>query len=72
MPSQAEKGKAFRALHQRDEAFIIPNPWDVGTARLLQSLGFKALATTSAGFAFSIGKPDALSIVKRCLRTLPI
>ena len=58
MPSQAEKGKAFRALHQRDEAFIIPNPWDVGTVRLLQSLGFKALATTSAGFAFSIGKPD--------------
>src|SRR4029450_1000485 len=58
MASQAEKGKAFRALHQRDEAFIIPNPWDVGTARLLQSLGFKALATTSAGFAFSIGKPD--------------
>lgn len=58
MASQAEKGKAFRALHQRDEAFIIPNPWDVGTARLLQSLGFEALATTSAGFAFSIGKPD--------------
>jgi 2-methylisocitrate lyase-like PEP mutase family enzyme len=58
MPNQAENGKAFRALHQRDEAFIIPNPWDVGTARLLQSLGFKALATTSAGFAFSIGKPD--------------
>jgi 2-methylisocitrate lyase-like PEP mutase family enzyme len=58
MASQAEKGKVFRALHQRDEAFIVPNPWDVGTARLLQSLGFKALATTSAGFAFSIGKPD--------------
>jgi 2-methylisocitrate lyase-like PEP mutase family enzyme len=58
MASQAEKGKAFRMLHQRDEAFIIPNPWDVGTARLLQSLGFEALATTSAGFAFSIGKPD--------------
>ena len=58
MASQAEKGKAFRALHQRDEAFIIPNPWDVGTALLLQSLGFKALATTSAGFAFSVGKPD--------------
>jgi 2-methylisocitrate lyase-like PEP mutase family enzyme len=58
MASQAEKGRAFRALHQRDHAFIIPNPWDVGTARLLQSLGFAALATTSAGFAFSIGKPD--------------
>lgn len=58
MSSQAEKGRAFRALHERDHAFIIPNPWDVGTARLLQSLGFEALATTSAGFAFSIGKPD--------------
>jgi 2-methylisocitrate lyase-like PEP mutase family enzyme len=58
MARQAEKGKAFHALHQRDRAFIIPNPWDVGTARLLQSLGFEALATTSAGFAFSIGKPD--------------
>jgi 2-methylisocitrate lyase-like PEP mutase family enzyme len=58
MPTQAEKGTAFRALHQRDHAFIIPNPWDIGTARLLESLGFEALATTSAGFAFSIGKPD--------------
>jgi 2-methylisocitrate lyase-like PEP mutase family enzyme len=58
MPNQAEKGTSFRALHQRDRAFIIPNPWDVGTARLLQLLGFEALATTSAGFAFSIGKPD--------------
>ena len=58
MATQAEKGTTFRALHQRDRGFIIPNPWDVGTARLLQSLGFEALATTSAGFAFSIGKPD--------------
>jgi len=58
MVNQVEKGRAFRALHERDHAFIIPNPWDVGTARLLQSLGFEALATTSAGFAFSIGKPD--------------
>ena len=58
MATQAEKGTTFRALHQRDRAFIIPNPWDVGTARLLQLLGFEALATTSAGFAFSIGKPD--------------
>jgi 2-methylisocitrate lyase-like PEP mutase family enzyme len=58
MPTQAEKATTFRALHQRDRAFIIPNPWDVGSARLLQSLGFEALATTSAGFAFSIGKPD--------------
>jgi 2-methylisocitrate lyase-like PEP mutase family enzyme len=58
MPTQAEKCTTFRALHHRDSAFILPNPWDVGTARLLQSLGFEALATTSAGFAYSIGKPD--------------
>jgi 2-methylisocitrate lyase-like PEP mutase family enzyme len=58
MPTRAEKGAAFRALHERDRAFIIPNPWDVGTARLLQSLGFEALATTSGGFAFSLGKAD--------------
>jgi len=58
MPTQAEKGLAFRALHARDGAFIIPNPWDAGTARLLAHLGFEALATTSAGFAFSAGQPD--------------
>ena len=56
--TQAEKGRAFRALHERDRAFIIPNPWDIGTARLLAHLGFEALATTSAGFAFSVGQPD--------------
>jgi 2-methylisocitrate lyase-like PEP mutase family enzyme len=58
MLRQAEKGRAFRALHQRDAAFIIPNPWDSGTARLLAHLGFEALATTSAGYAFSVGQPD--------------
>src|SRR5450755_3282129 len=58
MLTQAEKGLAFRALHQRDRAFIIPNPWDVGSARLLAHLGFEALATTSAGYAFSVGKRD--------------
>src|SRR5271155_5443773 len=58
MLTQTEKGKAFRALHARDKAFIIPNPWDVGTARLLEHLGFEALATTSAGYAFSVGKRD--------------
>ena len=58
MLTQAEKGQAFRALHERDEAFIIPNPWDVGTARLLAHLGFEALATTSAGYAFSVGRLD--------------
>jgi 2-methylisocitrate lyase-like PEP mutase family enzyme len=58
MLTQTEKARAFRALHHRDRAFIIPNPWDVGTARLLTLLGFEALATTSAGYAFSMGKPD--------------
>jgi 2-methylisocitrate lyase-like PEP mutase family enzyme len=53
-----DKGRIFRALHGAPGAFIIPNPWDVGTAKLLASLGFKALATTSAGFAFSRGLPD--------------
>jgi 2-methylisocitrate lyase-like PEP mutase family enzyme len=56
--TQAEKGAAFRALHERDKAFIIPNPWDAGSARLLAHLGFEALATTSAGYAFSAGRPD--------------
>jgi 2-methylisocitrate lyase-like PEP mutase family enzyme len=59
MSAQAEKGERFRALHQRAGAFIIPNPWDVGTARLLARLGFEALATTSAGYAFSVGRQDA-------------
>lgn len=56
--TQAAKGERFRALHQRDRAFIIPNPWDVGTARILERLGFEALATTSSGFAFSVGRRD--------------
>jgi 2-methylisocitrate lyase-like PEP mutase family enzyme len=58
MTARAKKGAAFQALHQRDEAFIIPNPWDIGTARILAHLGFEALATTSAGFAASIGRRD--------------
>lgn len=56
--SQAEKGHVFRSLHERKEAFIIPNPWDVGTAKLLAHFGFEALATTSAGYAFSLGRRD--------------
>jgi len=56
--TQHEKAVAFRDLHGRETAFIIPNPWDVGTARLLAQLGFEALATTSAGYAFSVGKRD--------------
>ena len=58
MLTQAEKGSAFRGLHERDHAFIIPNPWDIGTARLLAHLGFEALATTSMGYAFSMGQRD--------------
>jgi 2-methylisocitrate lyase-like PEP mutase family enzyme len=58
MKTQAEKAEAFCALHARKGAFIIPNPWDVGTARMLAKLGFEALATTSAGFAFSEGLLD--------------
>ncbi|HEX4807689.1 MAG TPA: isocitrate lyase/phosphoenolpyruvate mutase family protein [Bryobacteraceae bacterium] len=58
MRTQTEKGRIFGELHERDSAFIIPNPWDAGTARLLAHLGFEALATTSAGYAFSVGKGD--------------
>jgi 2-methylisocitrate lyase-like PEP mutase family enzyme len=57
MPTVAEKRRAFRALHETG-CFVIPNPWDVGSARYLQSLGFKALATTSSGVAWSLGYAD--------------
>jgi 2-methylisocitrate lyase-like PEP mutase family enzyme len=56
-PTAQAKGEAFRALHQGD-AFVIPNPWDAGSAKVLAGLGFKALATTSSGFAFTLGRPD--------------
>src|SRR4051812_22285798 len=56
-PGQDEKAERFRALHE-GEAFIIPNPWDAGAARVLEALGFRALATTSSGFAFTLGRPD--------------
>ncbi len=56
--SLARKAEAFAALHHQPGAFIIPNPWDAGSARLLEILGFQAVATTSAGYAFSLGKPD--------------
>ena len=65
MPTQAEKAATFRALHARPGAFIIPNPWDTGTARLLASLGFEALATTSLGVANSLGRPDGTGAVSR-------
>jgi 2-methylisocitrate lyase-like PEP mutase family enzyme len=54
---QERKGRAFRALHARD-IFLMPNPWDVGSARVLEALGFPALATTSSGFAFTLGRLD--------------
>nr|WP_210299229.1 isocitrate lyase/phosphoenolpyruvate mutase family protein [Rhizobium sp. BK379] len=52
-------------MHQRDEAFVIPNPWDAGSARILAGLGFEALATTSAGYAFSKGKRDSFASLTR-------
>jgi 2-methylisocitrate lyase-like PEP mutase family enzyme len=58
MRSQFERANIFRAIHEQDRAFIIPNPWDVATARLLEHLGFEALATTGAGYAFSRGQRD--------------
>jgi 2-methylisocitrate lyase-like PEP mutase family enzyme len=65
MRTQAEKGRLFRELHQRPRLFIMPNPWDAGTARLFTSLGFEALATTSLGFANSLGRVDGTLSVTR-------
>lgn len=66
MPAtQVEKGERFRALHARSGAFVIPNPWDAGTARILTQLGFEALTTTSAGLAFTLGKRDGTGAVTR-------
>src|ERR1700722_4103500 len=58
--TQIDKAMAFRALHERPGAFIIPNPWDAGTARLLAALGFEALATTSLGLANMLGRADSV------------
>ncbi len=57
--SRKHTPSAFRKLHEREGAFVIPNPWDAGSARILASMGFEALATTSAGFAFSLGMKDS-------------
>jgi 2-methylisocitrate lyase-like PEP mutase family enzyme len=65
MSDQQQKYERFKALHQRDQAFVIPNPWDAGSARILASLGFEALATTSAGYAFSKGKRDSVGHLGR-------
>ena len=65
MTTQAEKAVTFRKLHERPGAFIIPNPWDAGTAKLLASLGFEALATTSLGLANTLGRVDGTNTVSR-------
>lgn len=65
MSTQATRAERFRALHARAGIFVIPNPWDAGSAKLLAMLGFEALATTSAGYAFSAGKPDAEGALSR-------
>jgi 2-methylisocitrate lyase-like PEP mutase family enzyme len=65
MTSQADKARSFRALHERDKLFVIPNPWDGASAKLLASLGFDALTTTSAGTAFQLGRADGQGLVSR-------
>lgn len=65
MPTTPEKYECFRALHDRAGAFIMPNPWDAGSARILSAMGFEALATTSAGYAFSVGRRDSFAGLSR-------
>jgi 2-methylisocitrate lyase-like PEP mutase family enzyme len=59
------KADQFKAMHSKPGIFVIPNPWDAGSARILESFGFKALATTSAGLAYSLGKPDGHASITR-------
>jgi 2-methylisocitrate lyase-like PEP mutase family enzyme len=66
MTTQGDKASAFRALHA-GEAFVIPNPWDAGSARVLAALGFKALATTSSGFAFTLGRRDGSATLEEVI-----
>lgn len=68
MRTQMDKAKLFRALHERPGAFIIPNPWDAGTAKLLAALGFEALATTSLGLANTLGSATVSrdAIIENC------
>src|SRR5580698_8524989 len=65
MRTQAEKGQLFRELHQGREILILPNPWDAGTAKLLASIGFAALATTSLGMSNALGRVDGEGSVSR-------
>lgn len=64
-PNQQRKHRAFQALHARDGTFVIPNPWNAGTAMILEQFGFEALATTSAGFAFNAGRQDSAEDLSR-------
>jgi 2-methylisocitrate lyase-like PEP mutase family enzyme len=63
--TQIQKAETFQQLHAREGTFVIPNPWDAGTARLLTGMGFPALATTSAGLAFALGRPDGHGAVSQ-------
>ncbi len=63
--TRKQKYNVFRALHERHGAFVIPNPWNAGTARILTALGFEALATTSAGYAFAVGRLDSAAGLTR-------
>ena len=65
MITRDQKYKAFQSLHERPGAFVIPNPWNAGTARILTALGFEALATTSAGYAFAVGRRDSAAGLTR-------
>jgi 2-methylisocitrate lyase-like PEP mutase family enzyme len=65
MATRIEKYQLFKALHERPGAFVIPNPWNAGTARMLEAIGYEALATTSAGFAFAIGLQDSAAALTR-------
>jgi 2-methylisocitrate lyase-like PEP mutase family enzyme len=65
VPTQAEKAARFLALHQGSEPFVVANPWDAGSARVLTGLGFQALSTTSAGLAFALGRTDGTASVSR-------
>jgi 2-methylisocitrate lyase-like PEP mutase family enzyme len=65
MSDQASRAEKFSRLHTRPGIFAIPNPWDAGSARVLAALGFEALATTSAGLAFALGRPDAEGAISR-------
>ncbi|WP_114937056.1 isocitrate lyase/PEP mutase family protein [Mucilaginibacter endophyticus] len=60
-----QKAEAFKALHERDGLFVIPNPWDAGSAKILTGLGFEAFTTTSAGLAYTLGRPDGHAMISR-------